>query len=75
MPQGRPKNIADPNELFDWISTVLAGDGTGLKQAGTLTAIPATTVDGTYDANEAAVINAIRVTVNQIITQLNLKVA
>lgn len=76
MAQGRPQNIADPNQLFDWIETGIDPDGNGINQhEGTLTAVPATTVDGTYGAEEAAIINALRVTVNQLIDILGLTAA
>lgn len=60
-----PRNISEPQALFAWIREVTDG-----LDADTLTAVSALTVDSTWDADAATVVNSIRVTLNEIKTVL-----
>jgi hypothetical protein len=67
----RPANWSNPNDVMAWLDKVVDGDGALVGvDADTLTAVSALTVDGTWDADAATVVNSIRATLNEVVTIL-----
>lgn len=63
----KPVNFANPNDVAAWIETVIDEDG-GLLGAADLsmTAVDSSTVDGTYGAQEQAVLADCRTAIGEI---------
>ena len=66
-----PNNSSNWNDFLIWLKQFVDEDGNFVGiDADTLTAVSGLTVDATWDADAATVVNSIRTTLNEVVAIL-----